>query len=73
MKGYIEDRLQASLKYDVINGDSSERRIFASQVQEAIAELRSLRQSIFDLHRNTCLPLPEPPVQAIPDKTEGRS
>ena len=43
MSERIEDRLTATLKYDVIHGDESERTILARQIQEAINELRQLR------------------------------
>ena len=54
MNSYIEDRLESSLKMDVMNGDSNERYILEGQIRAAITELRSLRRAIFDLHKNTC-------------------
>ena len=38
----IADRLEASLKYDVINGDSFERSVLTSQIQEAVNVLRRM-------------------------------
>jgi hypothetical protein len=40
----IEDRLQASIKYDVINGNYSERLILRNQIIEAINTIKELRQ-----------------------------
>jgi hypothetical protein len=48
MKGLIEDRLQASINMDAINGDSTERSILGLQIQEAVYELRKLRHSLKD-------------------------
>jgi len=42
----IEDRLEASLKMDAINGDPFERTIVAKQIREAIAEIRKLRKEV---------------------------
>jgi len=39
----IEDRLMASLKFDAISGDEFERGVVASQIKEAIAEIKRLR------------------------------
>jgi len=39
-KTSIADRLEASLAFDAINGDPSERMVLAEQIQEAINELR---------------------------------
>ena len=39
----VEDRLEASLRYGVIDGSAHEKAVFACQVQEAINELRMLR------------------------------
>ena len=44
--GPIENRLEASLKFDAINGDSYERGVVASQIREAILEIRKLREEI---------------------------
>jgi len=44
--GPIENRLEASLKFDAINGDSYERSVVASQIREAILEIRKLRKEI---------------------------
>lgn len=43
MTQYIEHRLRASLKYDVINGDTSEKAILKRQIEEAIQTIVSLR------------------------------
>jgi hypothetical protein len=40
---YIEHRLRAALKYDVINGDEYDKAILAQQIQEAIQTIVSLR------------------------------
>jgi len=40
----IEDRLTASLKYDAINGDASERAVVESQIREAIKVIKELRR-----------------------------
>lgn len=45
----IEDRLRASLKYDAINGDTSERFIVSSQIREAINEIENLRKQLIAL------------------------
>jgi hypothetical protein len=44
--GFIEDRLQAALKMDVLNGTAEERGIFEKQVKEAIAVIRDFRQEL---------------------------
>jgi len=41
----IEQRLQASLNMDAVNGDAMERGVVAQQIREAVAELASFRQS----------------------------
>ena len=41
--GTIEDRLKASLKYDVINGDDFEKSVLVSQIKEAIETIEKLR------------------------------
>lgn len=41
----IEDRLKASLNYDVINGTAQEKAILEAQIKEAITELTNLRKS----------------------------
>lgn len=46
---YIEDRLAASLKFDVINGTSEEKNILKKQITEAIRELRLLRSQVLSL------------------------
>ena len=43
MSHFIEDKLEASLRMDVINGEPFERDIVAQQILEAISELRQLR------------------------------
>jgi hypothetical protein len=48
MKALIEDRLQASIKYDVLHGSEQERAVLGLQIQEAIYELRSLRHKVSD-------------------------
>lgn len=40
----IIKRLEASMRYDVINGDQSERAILGLQISEAISELKRLSQ-----------------------------
>lgn len=45
-------RLAASLKYDVINGDSGERAILVSQIREAISTIRSLQNEIKTTYDN---------------------
>lgn len=40
----IINRLEASIKYDVVNGDCEERAIFETQVKEAIKELKRLEK-----------------------------
>lgn len=45
----IEDRLAASLKFDVINGTSEEKNILKKQITEAIRELRLLRSQVLSL------------------------
>ena len=45
-KSPIANRLEASLNYDVINGDSFERSVLSSQIQEAIGELRRMNRPI---------------------------
>lgn len=42
--GPIEDRLVVALRYDILNGSRDERAILASQIDEAIDELRRLRR-----------------------------
>jgi hypothetical protein len=42
-KSPIEDRLQASINFDAINGDSMERAVVGMQIQEAVYEIRMLR------------------------------
>ncbi len=39
----IEDRLQATLRIDAVNGDSFERMVVAKQIKEAIDEIKRLR------------------------------
>ena len=46
MKTLIEDRLQASINMDAINGDNMERAVVGLQMQEAIYEIRKLRDVI---------------------------
>jgi hypothetical protein len=43
MSHFIEDKLEASLRIDAINGEPFERDIVAQQILEAISELRQLR------------------------------
>lgn len=43
MQQYIEHKLRASLKYDVINGDAHEKAILKKQIEEAIQTIVSLR------------------------------
>jgi hypothetical protein len=45
----IEDRLQASINMDVINGDSFERGIFEKQIKEAIINLKYMRQELTNM------------------------
>lgn len=40
----VEDRLEASLRHDVINGDSHERAVLERQISDAIAEIKRLRE-----------------------------
>lgn len=44
MTGDIIKRLEASIKYDVVNGNHEERAIFETQVKEAIRELKRLKE-----------------------------
>ena len=46
MVSRIEDRLRASVRFDTINGDVTERSICANQMLEAAAEIERLRQYI---------------------------
>jgi len=46
MKSPIEDRLQASINMDAINGDNMERAVVGLQIQEAVYEIRKLRAAI---------------------------
>ena len=45
--GLIEDRLQASINMDAINGNNQERAVLGLQIQEAIYELRKLRNAYY--------------------------
>ena len=44
--GSIEDRLKASLKYDVVNGDSFEKSVLIRQIKEAIETIERLRKEL---------------------------
>ena len=46
IKGLIEDRLQATIRADAINGDEFERSVVTLQIEEAIDELRRLREDL---------------------------
>lgn len=54
MKAPIEDRLQASVNMDAVNGDSIERSVVGLQIQEAIYEIRKLRNLIKELESRRC-------------------
>lgn len=45
----IEEKLEAALKYDVINGNRHEKTVLASQINEAIMEIRLLRKQVLAL------------------------
>ena len=44
--GSVEDRLEAAVKMDVINGDNFERSILESQIKESIIEIRRIRREL---------------------------
>jgi len=46
--GSVEDRLEAAVKMDVINGDNFERSILESQIKESIIEIRRIRRELGD-------------------------
>jgi len=45
----IEDRLRASLKYDVINGDSNEKSVLSRQIEEAIVTIAKMRGALLKI------------------------
>jgi hypothetical protein len=49
MKQPIEERLQASIKHDAVNGDNPERAVVGLQIQEAIYLTRTLRSELATL------------------------
>ena len=49
--GNIVERLKASLRMDVINGDSFEKSVFIKQVYEAIETITMLRAALTEKDR----------------------
>lgn len=42
----VEDRLEASLRFGVVDGDACEKAVLVNQIREAIEDLRRLRKEV---------------------------
>ena len=51
----IVERLEASLRFDVVNGDVFERTVLVGQVREAIAAINLLRTKLAEAQKDAAM------------------